>query len=171
MGWWAPGAMGAKMGGAAEIPSPHNASSAVYTQNQAYIFPFRLFDIAKPLKGVWMNGATSNGNLDVGIYDSEKNFLCSTGATAQGTINVVQSAVFTATPELLPGDYFMAISGSSATGTLFRGTTTDELAIPGNMKYIMASAHPLPTTVITLTKDSAASPIWPLVAIAFDTFY
>jgi hypothetical protein len=170
MGWWSVGAMGAKMGGLAELPSVTAAASAAYTQNRAYIFPFRLFDIARPLKMCWIVGATANGNIDAGIYDSEKNRIASTGAVAQGAINTFQAEDLTATPNLLPGDYFMAISGSSATGTLFRGTTTDELTMPGNLKYIMASAHALPAT-ISLTKDSDGSPIWPLLAIAFDTFY
>jgi hypothetical protein len=170
MGWWSPGAMGAKMDGSAGLPLVPTAASALFTQNRAYIFPFRLFDVAVPLKMMWMVGATANGNIDAGIYDSELNRVASTGATAQGTINTVQAVALSATPSLLPGDYFMAISGSSATGTLFRGTTTDELVMPGNMKYIMASAHVLPAT-ITLTKDSDASPIWPLLAIAFDSYF
>jgi hypothetical protein len=171
MGWWAPGAMGARLDSVIPLPSPTAGVSAVYTINRAYIFPFRLYETQKPLKMLWIVGATANGNIDAGIYDSERNRLCSTGAVAQGTINTAQVASLTTTPELLPGDYFMAISGSSASGTLFRvGVSTDEQAVQGIMKYQMTSAHPLPAT-ITLTKDTDLTPILPLLAIAFHTFY
>jgi hypothetical protein len=170
MGYWAVSAMGAKASGQGDIPGPVGASSSTLSPvNQAYIFPFRLYTIAKPLSVVWYNGAASVGNIDVGIYDSERHRLCSTGAVAQGTINVLQAANLTTTPELLPGDYFMAMSGSASTGTMFRNTSTDEFSMPGNMKYLMTSAHPLPAT-ITLTKDTTTSPQWWLFAINWDGF-
>jgi hypothetical protein len=72
----------------------------------------------------WYNGTTSAGNIDVGIYTvntggTTVTRLCSTGAVAQGTVSILQSANITAgNIRLEPGTYYLAIANSS-TGTLF----------------------------------------------------
>lgn len=139
-------------------------ASTTLTQNQAYYFPFRLDIGATAVKMFALIGATANGNIDVGLYDSEFNYLISSGATAQGTINVLQEFDITDT-YLPPGSYWMGLSLSSATGTVFAVTSlADEISVAAEPAYQQASAHPLPTSSATpvITTESLV-----FTAIAF----
>src|SRR3990167_8517254 len=61
------------------------------TANKAYYWPFVLYDWAVAYQLLFFVGATSSGNLDVGIYDSEKNLIVSAGSTAMSaTVSTVQ---------------------------------------------------------------------------------
>lgn len=122
-----------------------SSSSAVWTvANKAYFYPFRLHEFAVAYQLLFWVGATSNGNIDVGIYDSQKNLIISSGSTAMSaTVNTVQELNITNT-ELNPGEYLLAGACSSATGTCFQLSTGDELALPVSPVYEQTSALALP---------------------------
>ena len=97
------------------------ASAAWPVANTAYYFPFTVADTVTFTRGHLYNGATATGNVDIGIYSESGTRLASTGATAQAGTSAVQTIAFTASVTLTPGRYYMGLSLSSATGTVFGG--------------------------------------------------
>jgi len=113
------------------------------------------------------NGATINGNLDIGVYDANDfSLIVSLGSTAQaGSINARQEYAVTATT-LSPGAYFMGMASDSATGTYVkRGLAT---ASRRNLHQIggsyQTSAFPLPDPMVP-DKGSAIAPFIPLMGL------
>lgn len=143
------------------------ASAALATANQAYFFPFEIHEQVTAVKMFVMIGATAGVNVDVGIYDEAFNRLVSSGATAMGSINTLQ--IFDITDTVLPpGQYYMAISNSGTTGTVFLRSAADEIAQSCFPCLEMASAHALPATA-TPVKSTAGTPITAIVmGINFD---
>jgi hypothetical protein len=132
--------------------------------NQALYVPFTVSDRVTFTRAHWYNGATASGNVDVGIYNEAAARLCSTGAVAQGTINVVQTAAFTASVALNPGRYYMAMSCSSATATMF-ASSASLLPIMAGM-YQQATAHVLPATATFATWTSTMQPLFSVSTMA-----
>lgn len=99
------------------------ASTATGNANQAVFVPV---PIQKPFRVAQLfcrNGATLSGNIDMGIYDDQKNRLVSIGPVAQAGISLLQ--VFDITDTLLlPGMYYLACAWTSATATLWASTKT-----------------------------------------------
>lgn len=148
----------------AALGSAAPASVAHGTANLARGYPFYLSEPALVLKAWWFNGATASGNIDVGVYTLDGAKLFSTGATAQGTINVLQEVDIT-DYQLGRGVYYCAVSCSSATATLF--STGYNLHFAKSIGWLqMATAHPLPTT---LTPAAFTSSIEPTFGIALRT--
>lgn len=144
-------------------------ASGTLTQNQAYFFPFTLEQEATAKKMSCLIGGTANGNIDVGIYDEAFTYIISSGATGQGSTSTNQEFDITDTV-LPPGFYWMAVSLSSATGTVFRLTAADEAALAQLPCFTQASAHPLPTTTATPVKSPDATVVIAIVmAVSFDT--
>lgn len=96
------------------------ASNATGATNQAVYVPFCVQRPMTVLQMWCINGATVNGNIDAGIYDTGKNRLVSLGATAQAGTTAIQQLNITDT-FLLPGVYYMALAWSSATATFWSG--------------------------------------------------
>lgn len=149
------------------LVSAGSFASGTLVANQAHFQPFRLDIGGTVVKMAYLMGATATGNVDLGIYDGEFNLLVSSGATAQGTINVLQELDITDT-ELHPGNYWMAFSASSASGTAFQTAVADETFVPALPLYIQASAHPLPSTA-TPVKDTNTTPKLIPLMLSFDT--
>lgn len=152
-----------------------SAASAIaggtVTQNQAEFYPFSLDKEATAVKMFVVNGATVNGNTDVGIYDREFKALVTSGATLQAGASALQEFNITDTV-LPPGRYWMAISTSSATATFFRHGPVDELAMPALPLLMVAAAtpgHPLPTPTATPVRHTGTAPNLILMGVAFDT--
>jgi hypothetical protein len=144
-------------------------ASGVLVQNQAYFFPFTLERAAVAVKMCCLIGGTANGNIDVGLYDAEFNYLISSGATAQGSTSTLQEFDITDTT-LPPGFYWMAVSLSSATGTVFRAVSTDESVFGHMAGLVQTSAHPLPTSTASPVKSTDATPAHSIVmGVSFDT--
>jgi hypothetical protein len=94
----------------------------------------------------------------VGVYTLDGAKLFSTGATAQGTINVTQEVDIT-DYQLGRGAYYCVISCSLATATFF--STNYNLHFAKQMGWFqMASAHVLPATITPAAFSSAIEPLF-----------
>ncbi len=123
------------------------ASSGAYpAANRAILVPFRVYRSIKAYSMFLVNGATGSFLFDLGIYDPAGTLLVSTGGTSQSGNNNLQETNFAASIRLTGGLYYMAISMSSATATLFRRTTNNNLMNALGCHVISASAYPLPAT-------------------------
>lgn len=135
--------------------------------NQAIFLPFTLTDWTVAYQLLFWVGATSNGNIDVGIYDSQKNRIVSAGSTAMSaTVNTVQELNITDTT-LPPGDYLLAGVCSTTTGTVFRrspGLATDEGTLSALVIYEQATALPLPDPCAP-TVTTNATPFVPVIGV------
>ena len=97
-----------------------NAAAAWPVTNKAFYVPVLVDRIVTVKKMAVIDGATLNGNVDVGIYDEAKNRLVSIGSgTAQAGTSAVQTFDITDTT-LNPGLYYLAMSTNSNTATYFR---------------------------------------------------
>jgi hypothetical protein len=129
--------------------------------NRAYFYPFTLPGFATVYQLLFWVGATSAGNIDVGIYDDEKNRLVSAGSTAMSaTVNTWQELNVTDTP-LPPGEYLLAAVASSSTGTFMRNTfTTDEAGLSAVPIYSQDTAGPpLPDPCAPVITTDATPPV------------
>lgn len=144
-------------------------ASTTVTQNQAYYYPFHLDVGATAVKMVAMIGATSNGNIDVGIYDASFNYIISSGAVAMSVTTSAAQEVDITDTYLPPGNYWMAISCSSATGTFFTKSAADEIEFGGMVLYAQATSHPLPTSSATPVKNTESTPLLIGMAVSFHT--
>ena len=116
----------------------------------------------------WANGATVNAsyNLDCGVY-ADAGYkpgvkLIATGSTAQGTASEVQFVDVTDTT-LAPGRYWLALSCSSVSATVFRGNVG--VGRDATLYFTEASALPLPATA-TPAEPSASATVYPLCGFA-----
>lgn len=140
------------------------ASTAWPGVNVILYYPFKLADYGLAQQLMFYVGATQNGNVDVGIYDSQGNKIVSAGSTAMAAANSLQLFDITDT-WLPPGEYLLAVWCSSATGTCRIATQTDEILLARVAVYTETAAS-LPA-VATPTLTSAASPAIAAVGIAF----
>jgi hypothetical protein len=125
------------------------------TANAAYYYPFRLTGWATAYQLLFWVGATSSGNIDMGIYDAQKNRIVSAGSTAMSaTVNTVQELNITDTT-LAPGDYLLAVACDNTTATCFRAIPNDEIGLPQIVVYeqtgLTAAALPNPGVPVVLT--------------------
>jgi len=138
------------------------ASTAWPTANKAIYIPITLRANFYVRRVFWVNGGTANGNVDAGVYSLGGARLLSAGATAQGTINAVQSVALGTAVLLHPGSYYLALGLSSGTGTVFAWTSSArQLAAAGCAEQATAVALPDPATFATM-----AMTIAPIVGIA-----
>lgn len=103
-------------------------------------------------------GATSSGNIDVGIYTEGGVKLVSSGSTAVGTISTLQSFDVTDTT-LEPGLYWLACAVDNGTATL-RGSvvpiTNASAATARTRGYmVQTSAFALPATAAFAAPSAA----------------
>lgn len=139
------------------------ASGSWPTANRAYFIPFTIRSPYRVRRMWWCNGSGGpSGNADAGVYTPSGRRLFSTGATARGASNILQSVAL-GTPYLLePGLYYMGLSTSSAVGSYFRfapGLIFEQMI---GMAQV-SSAHPLPATV---TFGSVSDSFIPFMGIA-----
>lgn len=135
-------------------------SSAWPAANRALFFPIRVASPFLITKVAWLNGATVNGNVDVGVYDILGNQIVSLGSTAQATINAVQSGDIADT--LLERSlYYIALASDSATATFFASAPIALLLRSFGVQE-MAAAFPLPATATFANPSSAYIPSFSL---------
>lgn len=113
-----------------------------------------LFQINSPVvatKIFFPVGNSSDGNVDVGIYDMNGIRLVSSGSTAMAVANTLQTIDITDT-KLQPGRYFAAFQGDSVGGSVYGGSMNNSL----NSYGILASGQrtatnaslPLPASIV-----------------------
>ena len=143
--------------GAAALAFGGWSSGVWLTANTALYYPFRLNTHETAYQLLFWVGATSSGNIDVGIYDSEKNLIVSAGSTAMSaTVNTWQELNITDTA-LPPGDYLLGGNCSSGTGTVFRVNTNDEITLgqyPVYEQAVGATALPDPCVPVLATSST-----------------
>jgi hypothetical protein len=141
-------------------------STAWGTANLAWFLPFSLPWSYTVQRLFLANGATVNGNIDLGIYSLAGAKLASTGAVAQATVTEVQYVALGSPLVLAAGTYLFGISLSSATGTVsMSASVTPPFGRIMGM-FQQATAHPLPTTATLAAWNSTG---YPLVGITRTT--
>lgn len=123
-----------------------NATGTWPTANLALFVPFQLYVPATFVQMAVLMGGTNGDNIDVGIFDSQGNRIVSSGSTAQGSTNVVQTFDITDTT-LAPGTYFLACACSGTTGAVSRYAPTGTGFCAGAGMLQTASAFALPASV------------------------
>lgn len=156
-------------------------AAAVPTQNRAFGIPIAVHRTTTFRRFGVLNGATINGNFDVGIYTapdggtSER--INSIGATLQVGANNAQFVTLATPVTLNPGVYMMVFSQSSATGTYQQMPSLDAAAgwlaasnagqaaiLMGIL--VMAAAHPLPATITWAVPNAAADDVPPFIFLS-----
>ena len=100
------------------------------------------------------NGASVNGNMDVGIYDVSGSLIVSSGSTAHSGVSAIQSFDITDTI-LNPGMYYLACAIDTASAaTILRYALAAPVCRAVGIAAV-SSAFPLPASV-TLTNTSAS---------------
>lgn len=130
-------------------------TTAYPSANRAYYVPFLVYSVFVARFMAIANGATINGNVDVGIYDDQFNRLVSTGSTVHANASLIQTFDITDTT-LYPGLYYLALVSSSVTATI-QGAVTAAGGAPilgaGGvlMEALGATTLPDPATPIAVT--------------------
>lgn len=127
------------------------------SNNQAVFVPFVIYNPFLVLKMATLNGTTANSNIDIGIYDDQKNRLVSMGSTAQAGTSAVQSFDITDTT-LEPGVYYMALNFSATTGTIFAWAPAVGLCSAMGVLTQAVGAIALPDPAVFATPASAFVP-------------
>lgn len=112
------------------------------TSNKAIFVPIVVHNAFVAVKMFVIIGAAS-GNIDVGIYDDQKNRIVSSGATAQAGSTAIQEFDITDTT-LNPGRYYMAVAADNTTGTIFRHAFSNVIWAGGSGMLMQTSAYTLP---------------------------
>lgn len=104
-------------------------SAAWGSANRAVYVPIILSQTSTFVKAFWINQATVNGNVDVGLYTEGWSKVASTGSTAQSGTSAVQEVDITDFT-VAPGRYYLAFASSSATATFLAVTAPDANRLP-----------------------------------------
>jgi hypothetical protein len=132
-------------------------STAWPLTNLALLVPFSTWQTLS-IKGVcWMNGTTTGGNIDIGIYDSlAVTRLTSLGTTARGNVSASNTATLS-TYVLAPGDYYMALSHDGTSNIAGGAPVAGLCAAAGILEA--TSAFPLPATITPAITTRAFIPV------------
>lgn len=144
------------------------ASAAWPTASLGLFYPFVLTSTATAYQLLFYVGATSGGDIDMAIYDSQKNRIVSAGSTAMSaSINTVQELNITDTV-LGPGVYLLAVSSSATSGTVFGFQISDETSLAALPVYEQAglTGATLPDPCVPVVTTSTA-PLIAAVGIQF----
>lgn len=143
------------------------AAGAALTANQAYFVKVR-FPRALRITAMLVYVTTQSGNIDVGLYDcatvglhdtsSTLRWLASSGATAVGAANAMQSIALTAAVTVTPNkDYWLAIAVDN-TSALARMPAVAAFCVYDLKTAQKATSYPLPTTTITTLGSGSLTP-------------
>lgn len=118
-----------------------------------FLLVHRITRLSEPLgvSQVKLEVATQNGNVDVGVYSSDGSTLTklgSSGSTAVGSANAVQTIALSASITLQPGvDYYLAlIVDGTAAFARSNGFTHASIGAADNMSLTKSVTFPLPST-------------------------
>lgn len=147
-----PGAMG-----------PANGNTTWPTTNMAIAYPIFLTSEFPLLFFWWVNGATVNGNTDVGVYTAEETptKLASTGSKVNTGTHTCQSAAPSAAITLTPGMYYLVMVTDSATQTFYRSNNNTQQLLQAWGYFRQASANvPLPATLTPAAVNFSSYAPW-----------
>lgn len=139
-------------------PRGQGTTAAVIVQNQAELARVSLLSPVLIDTIRLANGATVNGNVDVGVYRFDgTNYvrIASSGSVAQAGTSAVQALTLTAPVTVRDGDY-LAFAADSATGTYRIMTHVGSALVgtPMNLSLAKATSFPLPTSIATPSAGS-----------------
>ena len=140
--------------------SPTASSVAWPLANRALYVPFTLPFDYPVLRVFWVNGATTTGNGDLGIYTEDGSRIYSTGSIARTTTSGPQFTTV-ATPFWLGAGipYYIALS-INATTTAMLGNITVTAVFARLLGMLeQASALPLPATMTGVAPTGAGYPL------------
>lgn len=132
-------------------------ASTTFSQNVSRYYPLYVDRSLVAQKLWWLNGATVNGNVDIGIYNSSSFVpgakIITTGSTAQAGTNVIQEVDITDTFLKGPALYFIGLATDSATATFFAGALAASVGRAAGVMQQLAS-FPLPSTATPVVNTS-----------------
>lgn len=99
-----------------------NSAANVGSSNRAWYKAINV-DNYVTVTGIRIGVAATSGNIDVGLYDSGGNKLASSGSVACPTANTKVTVAFTASVDIAPGTYYLAIVADNTTATFVRAGT------------------------------------------------
>ena len=138
-------------------------ASAVWpVANTAYFVPIRIDQARTYQRAWWLNGATAAGNVDVGIYTisgTTATRVVASTAAAQAGLSVMQVATTFTTTTIGPGLYYLAMSCSLATATVWRSNPSFVMLRASGL-YQAATAHPLPATATVVAHAASFVPVF-----------
>lgn len=143
-------------------------AGAVTTANQMYIAKVR-FPRALTVSAMLIYVTVTGNNVDLGIYDcataglhdasSTLRWLGSTGSTAVGAANAVQSIALTASVNVVTGkDYWLALAADNATPAFGRIGPVGLFMTYDLRTGTKATSFPLPTTTVTTFGNGSNTP-------------
>jgi len=114
------------------------------TANWGCLIPFTLSRRTR-FQRIFSLNATASGNIDLGIYDFNRNKLVSTGSTAMSGNSTIQAIAIDIT--LGPGRYYMAVAIDNTTGGVMRWSPSgDDFGFIASETLWGSSSFPLPVT-------------------------
>jgi hypothetical protein len=138
--------------GYAEMQAGVSSAAAWPTSGRVYYLPVAVVGPVQIQAMMWRNGATLNGNVDVGIYSRNFVRLMSSGGVVQTGINSLQ---FTSVPvTLMPDLYYLAMTTNTTTGLYWRwtyGATLGPLLLQSVGVRTEGGGYPLPATASPTT--------------------
>lgn len=146
-------------------------ASAALGNTTIFAVPFVVWEPFTVKRLALYNGATVNGNFDIGVYSGDQSTkLVSTGSTAQSGASAYQGVNVTVTT-LAPGNYWVAYATSSTTQTIFRWAGgSNWTPISGAMTQTVAAGGgvALPASLTLVTASAAGMPF---LQVANDTIF
>jgi len=95
-----------------------NSTGSTIGASNIYLYPVLVTEPYRVRRLWWLNGATVNGNVEVGVFSDGGARIATTGSTAQSGVNTLQQVTVDFT--LGVGSYWIGLATTSATGT-FQG--------------------------------------------------
>ncbi len=138
------------------------ASGTWPTAATAYFYPVYLSQPRTYTKAWWLNGATAAGNVDVGIYTisgATATRVVASTAVAQAGVSAMQVAGTFTTTTIGPGLYYLGLSCSSASATLWRSSPPVYAMRTGHI-FQSVTSHPLPSSASLVVVASAQIPVF-----------
>lgn len=151
----------------AENPSTTNTT---LTSRLVYLVPFVLQYGVVVTKIGWVNGSTTNGTLDAGVYDNNLDLIVSTGSVTHGagsTGSTVQTGDITDT-SLPPGMYyagFIVSNGSTGVYGVWEPNTALKVVGGRDIMGCASLAHSADTLPTSITPSTAANSNYPWMSL------
>ena len=137
-------------------------ASTAWTADLLVFVPLVLVQSVTITQFFWRNGATVNGNTDVGVYDETGTVkLASTGATANSGTSVIQTVNITDAQLGANTRYWLALGSDSATQTyLIANPVVSALDYIGVLQQAAGYSAGLPTSTTFAVPSVAVLPMF-----------